>query len=31
MLIEKLVVRLSGKDQSLLQIILYKFAMPKVK
>ena len=31
MLIEKLVVRLSGKDQTLLQMILYKFAMPKVK
>ena len=31
MLIEKLVVKLSGKNQILLQMILYKFAMPKVK
>lgn len=31
MLIEKLVVKFSGKDQILLQMILYKFAMPKVK
>lgn len=29
-LIKKLVVKLSWKDQILLQTVLYKFAMPKV-
>ena len=29
-LIEKLVQRLSGKEQKLLKFVLYKFAMPKV-
>ena len=29
-LIEKLIKKLSGKEKQLLQMVLYKFAMPKV-